>query len=121
MQRYKADPLRRVLVERLAGAKERCKKSNNFIDLELKDLQDLWEAQEGLCALTGFQMSHVMGKGRVPTNVSIDRKDSTMGYTKDNIQLVCMAVNQMKSDLEMDELLRFCTGILANARKWKKG
>ena len=41
------------------------------------------------------------------------------GYTIDNIQLVCMAVNQLKSDLDMDTILILCSAIVDNAAKWK--
>lgn len=38
-----------------------------------------------------------------------------IGYTnKDNVQLVCMAVNQMKSDLTEEELFMFCNSIISN-------
>lgn len=37
----------------------------------------------------------------------------------DNIQLVCMAVNQLKSDLDMDTILILCSAIVDNAAKWK--
>lgn len=36
------------------------------------------------------------GRCRVPTNVSVDRINSNLGYIKGNLQLVCMAVNQIK-------------------------
>lgn len=50
--------------------------------------------------------------GRVPTNLSVDRIDSGLGYIKGNIQLVCMAANQMKSDLTIEQLKYFCKSIL---------
>ena len=112
--------MRRILVERLAGAKDRCRRNNHFIDIELEDLQLLWNKQDGKCALSGISMTYEMGKGRVPTNISIDQIEPSGGYTIQNIQLVCMAVNQMKSDLTMDQLLMFCNGIAENARKWNK-
>ena len=119
-QRYKGDPLRRILVERLSGAKDRCKKKNTFIDLTLEDLQFLWKKQEGRCAISNIDMTYEMGKGRVHTNVSIDQIEPSRGYTLSNVQLVCMAVNQMKADLSIDKLLEFCEAISANARKWNK-
>lgn len=39
-------------------------------------------------------------------------KPTTLGYIKGNIQLVCMAVNQMKSDLTIEQLKYFCKSIL---------
>lgn len=55
-----------------------------------------------------------MGKGRIYTNVSVDRIDSNKGYLKDNVQLVCMVINQMKSDLNLDELKYYCQEIIKN-------
>lgn len=51
---------------------------------------------------------------RVPTNISVDRIDPKQGYIKGNLQLVCMAVNQMKSDLTIEQLKYFCRSILQN-------
>lgn len=57
-------------------------------------------------------MTYKIDNGRSHTNVSIDRIDSDKGYTIDNVQLVCMAVNQMKSDLTNEELMYFCNNII---------
>ena len=57
-------------------------------------------------------MTFEQGNGRISTNVSIDQINPKEGYTIGNIQLVCMAINQMKSDLNMDEVYMFCEGIL---------
>jgi hypothetical protein len=59
-------------------------------------------------------MTYLMGKGRIYTNVSVDRIDSNKGYLKDNVQLVCMVINQMKSDLNLDELKYYCQEIIKN-------
>ncbi len=122
-QRYKSDPFRRMLVERLAGAKERAKKNNLDIDIDIEYLKFLWNAQKGKCAISDIKMTYVMLQGRVSTNLSIDRIDTNVGYIRGNVQLVCSAVNAMKSDLSKDELLYFCENILnnaKNARSWSK-
>ena len=103
---------------RFLGAKERAKKFNIPFDITKEYLQYLWDKQKGLCALSGIPMTYKRDGGRTPTNVSIDQINPHLGYTKNNIQLVCMAVNQMKNDLSMEELYMFCESIL-NARKWK--
>lgn len=76
-------------------------------------LLDLWKEQDGKCAITGLQMTHISGEGRVPTNVSIDRIDASAGYTRDNIQLVCVQVNRMKQELDLDGLKFWCEAILS--------
>lgn len=57
-------------------------------------------------------MTYKFYEGRVNTNLSIDRIDSSKGYTKDNVQLVTMAANQMKNDLTLDELIVMCSNIM---------
>lgn len=78
-----------------------------------------WKAQNGKCAISGLDMTYELGEGRIYTNVSIDQIMPSKGYTIDNIQLVCMAVNQLKSDLDMDTILILCSAIVDNAAKWK--
>lgn len=80
---------------------------------------DVWKAQNGKCAISGLDMTYELGEGRIYTNVSIDQIMPSKGYTIDNIQLVCMAVNQLKSDLDMDTILILCSAIVDNAAKWK--
>ena len=93
-----ADPyrsLRRKLQMALNGARRRSKDLNRYFDLDINYLLYLWAKQNGKCALTGFAMTHEFFKGRMNTTVSIDRIDSSKGYTRDNVQLVCMVANQM--------------------------
>ena len=66
------------------------------------------------CAISNIDMTYVFNCGRIPTNVSIDRIDSAKGYIMNNIQLVCMACNQMKSDLSEHKLYEFCKAIVNN-------
>jgi hypothetical protein len=72
------------------------------------DLLLLFERQEGLCALSGLEMTTVIGQGRVRTNISLDRIDPDKGYVLSNVQLVCDFVNTMKSDLSTDEFVDVC-------------
>ena len=51
-----------------------------------------------------------------PYNISIDRIDSSKGYIKGNIQLVCGIVNVMKSDSSEDEFLQLCKKIVEHNR-----
>jgi hypothetical protein len=104
--------LDRLLLERYLGAKDRAKNKNLDFNLTLDFLKYLWNKQCGKCALSNIDMTSVFFSGRVPTNVSIDRIDSNKGYIMDNIQLVCMACNQMKNDLTKEELYKFCKNIV---------
>lgn len=97
---------------RYLSARDRAKRHNLDFNLTFEYIKELWNKQEGKCALSGIQMTFQLQEGRTPTNVSIDKIDRTKGYTTDNIQLVCMACNQMKSDLSEGELYYFCQQIV---------
>lgn len=109
--------LRYKLQQALKGTKRRSKEKNIYNDLTIDFLMYLWEKQDGKCALTGIPMTYKFYEGRVNTNLSVDRIDSTKGYSKENVQLVCMAANQMKNDLSMEEFLEMCEAVLAMERE----
>lgn len=106
--------LDRMLLERLHAAKDRAKIHNLEFTITIEDLKKMWINQDGKCALSGIDMTYIFNKGRIPTNVSIDKIDHTKGYILNNIQLVCMACNQMKNDLTELELYNFCKLIVNN-------
>jgi hypothetical protein len=45
------------------------------------------------------------------TTFSLDRKDSTKGYTHDNVQWVGVSVNLAKSNLSDDQFIDMCTSV----------
>lgn len=104
----------RMINARWLNAKERATRKNIPFDITKEDLTRLWKCQEGKCAISGIDMTHEVDKGRVFTNISVDQINPSEGYTTNNIQLVCMGVNQMKSDMSMNELYMFCEAILNN-------
>lgn len=64
------------------------------IDIDIKYLYDLLQQQDNKCAITGKEMLPSFGDIR---SISIDRIDSSKGYIKGNIQLVCQIMNFAKS------------------------
>lgn len=106
--------LDRLLKERLNALKGRCRNNGWVTDITLQYLHELLEKQDGMCAISGVKMSHYIGESRIPTNISVDRIDSKQGYIKSNVQLVCMAVNQMKNDMSIEQLIYFCNQIINN-------
>lgn len=106
--------IERLLTERFCGIRDRAKKNKLILDFGKEYLRELWIKQNGKCALSGVDMTTLVFCGRTNTNISVDRINPNLGYIKGNVQLVCMAVNQMKSDLTLDELLFFCKKIIDN-------
>lgn len=104
--------LMKCLRWRWLSARDRSKRQNIDFSISIDDIKDLWAKQNGICALSGINMTYELQNGRTPTNVSIDKIDRTKGYVPGNIQLVCMACNQIKSDLSEDVMYKFCKSIV---------
>lgn len=104
--------LAKCLRWRWLGARDRSKSHNIDFSITLEDIKNLWFAQDGICALSGIKMTYELQNGRTPTNVSIDKIDHAKGYVTGNVQLVCMACNQIKSDLSEEEMYQFCKKIV---------
>lgn len=72
---------------------------------------DLFEKQGRKCALTGIDILLVKNhrrKGRANQTASIDRIDSSKGYTPDNIQWVHKDLQPMKWDLTDEVFVDWC-------------
>jgi hypothetical protein len=88
-----------------------CVKKSERRHLTQDILIDLYKEQNGLCALSGVEMTYLCGVGKVDTNISLDKIDPQKGYVVGNLQLVCHRVNIMKFDKSKDDLLGWCKKI----------
>lgn len=86
--------------------------SKHEFSLTLQSLFDMWDNQKGLCALTGFKMTHLAKCRYLDTNISIDRIDSDGPYSKSNTRLVCFTANMLKRKLTDNQLLEWCQAII---------
>jgi len=85
-----------------------CKKRFNCdIDFDSTYILELWGKQNGKCALSGIEMTHITNTETRcnPTNASVDRIDNAKGYSKSNIQLVCIWVQNAKNDYDQEEFI----------------
>lgn len=80
-------------------------------DIGFPDIRDLFLGQGGRCYWTGVTMT-AKPLARHPTNVSIDRIDSSKGYVRGNIALCCWAVNSMKGGLPPDLFVELCRKVV---------
>jgi hypothetical protein len=74
------------------GAESRHKKHGTQKFIDLKDFRDLIIRADGMCEVSGLKMIYT-GQGKNPFSPSIDRIDSSMGYVKGNVRLVCLIAN----------------------------
>lgn len=105
-------------------ARTRSKKTNNisFKDLTEKHLIELFQKQNGLCAVSKLPLTWTHDEGhthsgtRRGTNISLDRIDPEGPYSKDNVRLVCDRVNKIKSNMNDDDLYFWCAQIASSIR-----
>jgi hypothetical protein len=77
---------------------------------------EIFEQQGGRCALSGVKMTWMNERIR-PTSISIDRIDSSRGYSRDNVRLLCHSVNRMKGDATDGDVLEIAKAIVARMEK----
>ena len=75
-------------------------------------LRTVLEDSEKICALSGIPVIFEGEEGDIETRASLDRIDSSKGYIRDNVQIVCRFINRWKSNstderfLQLLELVR---------------
>lgn len=78
------------------------------LDVTAKDLKVIYDKQNGKCALTGLSLKHrEKYKAGDLFTASIDRIDSSKGYTKDNIQILNIFMNLAKNNFADEEMKEF--------------
>ncbi len=102
----------------------RSKKSNREVEINAKDVYELWTKQNKKCALSGLPIDFTnVNKGNpdkpwskydLICTASLDRIDSNKGYIKDNIQLVHKDVNMIKKEYDQNYFLKLCQLITEN-------
>jgi hypothetical protein len=86
----------------LNASKQRAKEKNREHDLTKQDLIDLFP-KDGCCPIFGFKLEW-NGGGFRETSPSVDRIDSTKGYTKDNVQIISWKANRIKGYASIEDL-----------------
>lgn len=86
------------------------KRKNKEYNLDIQYVLDIYENQNGLCSISGLRMTYEYGA--TATNISIDRIDSSKGYVKGNVHLVCYIVNVMKNQFSIQEFIEFAKKIV---------
>ena len=105
------DPKKR-LIRLCSMAKARAKIKEIAFDIDGEFLYHLWLENEGCCCLTGlkFELGKYGAKGQShPQAPSIDRINSKLGYTRDNVRLITYHMNISLSDfgiLEFEKLIQ---------------
>jgi hypothetical protein len=99
---------------KLLCTKAKLRQQDFDLDIDWEYLFDIWVEQDGKCAYSGVPLSI---EANHPFTISLDRKDSSVGYQKGNLQLLAWSVNKMKQDLPEDLFLDLCFKITDNLSK----
>lgn len=96
----------------LGGARSHAKARKHSVpEITKQDLLNQWHKQSGKCAYTGWDMSLETGSKLI---VSLERRDNSVNYTKDNIILVCWVANCAKNTLTLDQFIQLCGAVVVH-------
>lgn len=99
----------------LRRAKSRSKEMNISFDLDFNFIENLYTKQNKKCAITYIDFSFNKEETfRRPFVPSIDRVNSKLGYTKDNVRLVCAVVNLSLNEFGDQVFDKMCRAYVEN-------
>ena len=80
------------------------------------DLIKLFEKQKGKCALSKIKLTILTGKGKIPTNASLDRINPNGIYEIKNLRWTSFISNMMKQEMSDKQFKIFCLNLLKNVK-----
>ncbi len=103
----------------LSSIRCRARKLNIEYNVSKEFLWNLFERQNRKCNISGVEITLCDSIKNKKTNkmlqtASLDRIDSTRGYTKDNVQWLHKVVNKMKLNMTDNEFIEWCKLITKN-------
>jgi type II secretory pathway pseudopilin PulG len=86
----------------LNASKQRAKQKGREHSITLEDIKDIYPT-DGKCPVFGFDLEFG-NAGFRETSPSIDRIDSSKGYTRDNIQIISWKANRIKAYATVEDM-----------------
>lgn len=86
---------------------KRAKTRKHDCDLTLEEMKEVWDKQKGICVYSKVKLEradHKKQNNPIYT-ISLDRINSSKGYTKDNIQFISVAMNRLKNSMTHEQML----------------
>lgn len=92
---------------------------NLELAITIEEAWELFVQQNGKCALSGEPLVLCTSDSKRRKNssrqtASLDRKDSTKGYTRENVQWIHKTLNKMKMEMPDDEFISWCLKVAKN-------
>jgi len=99
----------KIISNRVSDAKQRAKKKSWKFNITKEDINLLLMQSGDRCPLTGIKFIYEKNH---PLNISIDRIDSSEGYTRDNVWVVSAWANKAKSNLPLPRFKKMCKAVM---------
>lgn len=120
--RFKNPTYRYITGNEFSAVRTRARLRKKEFSITISDIDNLYQKQNGKCALTGinivFNTCKKLGTSKIIRgNASVDRKDSSKGYTVDNIQLIDKDVNFAKQAKSDEDFIKMCELVVNFNRK----
>ncbi|WP_439357855.1 hypothetical protein [Bradyrhizobium sp. DASA03007] len=103
-----------VWSERTRLARAGAEKRGLSFEIDAEYIEQLFAVQEGKCAISGLPL--IIDWAACNPTASLDRRDSSRGYIKGNVQWVHKVVNEMKWDYSEDYFVAMCMAVAAHYR-----
>src|ERR1019366_4706768 len=92
--------------------KQKALDRNLQVAITIEEAWQQFQKQDGRCALTGWPIILTSVKGSYfDKTASLDRIDSKLNYTRDNIQWIHKDLNMMKTCLSQDRFIDVCKAV----------
>jgi hypothetical protein len=86
------------------------------VTITIQDAWELFQAQHERCALTGVDLTFGgTARNWQSKTASLDRIDSSRGYTKNNVQWIHKRLQWMKNDMPEDEFIAWCKAVAGHS------
>lgn len=108
IQNRKSNP-KDTFISILNRIKNSPKRTSKGFDIDCDFALNLLEKQNNKCAITNIELTCKKGEGLQYSNITIDRIDSSKGYTKDNIQILSYWANMAKGALTDEDFKKLIT------------
>lgn len=95
-----------------ASTRARCVKNIEF-SLTPIEMGILIEYQDWKCAFSGQKLSR---KNNDPNRASMDRINSDLGYTMENVHFTTARINRMKGDMTWEEFVSTCKQVAKHCK-----
>jgi hypothetical protein len=106
----------------LGHYKKMAEKRKIDFDITIENLWEIYIKQDKKCPYTGVELLLTPNtkQNRTPSNASLDRINSNLGYVVGNIQWVLKELNVMKNTMSHNEFINICC-LIADNHRFKKG